>query len=137
MLSLFCLVSFVQGASFATFSMLPGLSLDLFAALAEEHLPWSLNCNNITQALFIPALVDMQLRITFSIRVLAHYSLFLGRYMSAIGVVNSSDLTAKVNMLVYLYGSCCSLINFGAFSSMFAHYCYNLQSLSSQLNPNA
>lgn len=58
-LAVFCIVSFLQGASFATFSILPGLSLELFARLRLEHLPWSLNCNNIAQALFIPGAIWM------------------------------------------------------------------------------
>jgi hypothetical protein len=48
-LGLYSMVAFLQGASFATFSMVPATSLSLFPALKEEHLPWTLNCNNITQ----------------------------------------------------------------------------------------
>lgn len=42
-------VAFLQGSSFATFSMMVGTSLHLFPGLTETLIPWTLNCNNIAQ----------------------------------------------------------------------------------------
>ena len=52
-------VSFLQGFSFATFTLVPGLTLDLFGRdnLDLADLSWTLNCNNVAQAVFIPAAI--------------------------------------------------------------------------------
>ena len=58
-LAAYILVSFLQGFSFATFSMLPDVSMDLFGEdqLDLSDLSWTLNCNNVAQAIFIPAAI--------------------------------------------------------------------------------
>ena len=53
----FVAVAFLQGASFATFSMVPKLAKDLFSGITEDSLAWTLNCNNVAQALFIPGAI--------------------------------------------------------------------------------
>ena len=56
-LCMFIAVAFLQGSSFAIFSMTPSLSTELFASVSEPDLTWTLNCNNIAQAFFIPACI--------------------------------------------------------------------------------
>ena len=56
-LCMFIAVAFLQGSSFAIFSMTPSLSTELFASVTEPDLTWTLNCNNIAQAFFIPACI--------------------------------------------------------------------------------
>ena len=55
-LTAYIMVSFLQGFSFATFSMLPDVSADLFGddTMDLTNLSWTLNCNNVAQAFFIP-----------------------------------------------------------------------------------
>eukprot|EP00966_Prymnesium_polylepis_P310654 7177422-Prymnesium_polylepis.1 len=58
-LSLASMVAFLQGSSFATFSMMVGTSLKLFPILNDDIIPWTLNCNNITQ---VPCLCNPRIR---------------------------------------------------------------------------
>jgi len=50
----FAAIAFLQGSSFACFSMMPAAAIDLFPAFTLDNLPWTLNCNNVAQMLFIP-----------------------------------------------------------------------------------
>jgi MFS family permease len=56
-LALFVGVTFSQGLSFATFSMVPQISKDLFPSLTDNQLAWTLNSNNVAQAVFIPCAI--------------------------------------------------------------------------------
>lgn len=58
-LGAFILVSMLQGATFATFSMLPTISRALFPAVGMADLSWTLNSNNVAQAAFIPTAIWM------------------------------------------------------------------------------
>jgi hypothetical protein len=58
-LAAFSLVAFLQGASYATFALAPSLSTKLFPTLDTQLENWTLNCNNIAQALFIPGAIYM------------------------------------------------------------------------------
>ena len=50
----FMAVAFLQGLSFATFALVPELSLLLLPTLTLDLEGWTLNCNNFAQMVFIP-----------------------------------------------------------------------------------
>ena len=50
----FTAVAFLQGVSFATFALVPELSIRLLPTLTTGIEGWTLNCNNIAQMVFIP-----------------------------------------------------------------------------------
>lgn len=50
----FMAVAFLQGLSFATFALVPDLSLRLLPTLTLDLEGWTLNCNNLAQMVFIP-----------------------------------------------------------------------------------
>lgn len=56
-LGAFILVSLLQGGTFATFSMLPKVTVALFPAVTLASLSWTLNSNNLAQAIFIPVAI--------------------------------------------------------------------------------
>ena len=53
-LAMFIAIAFLQGSSFAIFSITPTLTQELFDSVVETDLAWTLNFNNIAQAIFIP-----------------------------------------------------------------------------------
>lgn len=50
----FSTVAFLQGVSFATFALVPELSIHLLPTVTTNLEGWTLNCNNIAQMVFIP-----------------------------------------------------------------------------------
>ena len=53
-ISAFSAVAFLQGATFATYALVPDLSIRLLPTLTTDIEGWTLNGNNIAQMLFIP-----------------------------------------------------------------------------------